>query len=47
MLKNRFPKLSTKEATAYLELADWVLDEAVATAREDIAWEKEAKNDFF
>lgn len=47
VLRKQFPKLSKKEATAYLELADWVLDEALATAREDIAWEKETKNDIF
>jgi hypothetical protein len=46
-LRKQFPKLSKKEATAYLELADWVLDDAVATAREDIQWEKEAKDDLF
>ena len=46
-LRKQFPKLSKKEATAYLELSDWVLDDALASAREDLEWEKETKDDFF
>uniref|UniRef100_A0A7S2YIP9 LysM domain-containing protein n=1 Tax=Entomoneis paludosa TaxID=265537 RepID=A0A7S2YIP9_9STRA len=40
-------KLGIKEAKAYLELANGVLEEARDAAREDIAWERQAQKDHF
>ncbi|GKY91247.1 hypothetical protein MPSEU_000098000 [Mayamaea pseudoterrestris] len=36
-----YPDLGTSEARAYLELADWVLEDASQSAREDCEWEKD------
>lgn len=41
-----FSRLTKKEATAYLELADWVLEDALQSAKDDFEWEKNAKDDF-
>jgi hypothetical protein len=32
---------------SYLELSDWVLEDALATAKEDIEWEKGNNDEFF
>ena len=36
-----YPRLNATEAKAYLELADWKLMEAIASAREDQEWEND------
>jgi hypothetical protein len=36
--------LSQKEALAYLELSDWNVDEAIAFAKQDLAWESQHGN---
>ncbi|CAB9499452.1 expressed unknown protein [Seminavis robusta] len=46
-LKRQVPKIGTKEAKAYLELSDWVLEDALAMAKEDIEWEKGNNDDLF
>lgn len=46
VLLKKYPKLGKKAAKAYLELSDWVLEDALSTAREDIEWEKDTKDDF-
>eukprot|EP00542_Grammatophora_oceanica_P015640 CAMPEP_0194028374 /NCGR_PEP_ID=MMETSP0009_2-20130614/2357_1 /TAXON_ID=210454 /ORGANISM="Grammatophora oceanica, Strain CCMP 410" /LENGTH=392 /DNA_ID=CAMNT_0038667745 /DNA_START=113 /DNA_END=1291 /DNA_ORIENTATION=+ len=35
------PDLRETEATGYLELADWIVSEAVRSAKEDLEWEQE------
>ncbi|GAX27031.1 hypothetical protein FisN_9Lh347 [Fistulifera solaris] len=40
-----YPDLSASEASAYLELADWVLEDALQTAKEDREWEKTEQDD--
>lgn len=40
-LMAEFPDLSMTEAKAYLELADWILKDAVASVHEDGEWEKD------
>jgi len=38
-IQAEFPMLGLTEAKAYLELADWVLKDAVQSARDDSSWE--------
>mmetsp|Transcript_27015 Transcript_27015/g.41505 ORF Transcript_27015/g.41505 Transcript_27015/m.41505 type:complete len:423 (+) Transcript_27015:175-1443(+) len=42
-----FPDINMAEAKGYLELADWELHDAMASAREDREWEKEECVDDF
>jgi hypothetical protein len=44
-LMAEYPDLSTTEAAAYLELADWVLKDAVRSAKEDKEWEHECADE--
>lgn len=39
------PSLKEAEATAYLELSDWDLEEALRSARDDGEWEREVQDD--
>jgi len=41
-----FPDVSTKEARAYLELADWELKDALKSAKEDREWESDGDGDY-
>jgi len=37
--RSRRSSVGRKEASAYLEMCDWVLDEAIQDAKDDFGWE--------